>query len=64
MNELYLCGVWLYFKTYAKDYDTAYDELVTACEKAGIEIGGSRDGELRDEDCNTIELKCDLERNE
>ena len=38
MNELYINDSIIYFKTNAKNYDTAMDEFIEACVKADIDI--------------------------
>ena len=49
MNELYIKGVHVYFKTNATNYDEAEKEFEEACEKVGLETCGGYDGVLRNE---------------
>jgi hypothetical protein len=55
MNELYIKGVYVYFKTNATNYEDAEREFDEACEKVGIEISGGYDGVLRNENGEDID---------
>ena len=55
MNELYISVLYLYFKTDKTTYNEAFRELEDACEKAGIELHGGCDGELRNEEGEPID---------
>lgn len=55
MNELYIKGVYVYFKTNATNYEDAEKEFDEACEKVGIEISGGYDGVLRNENGEDID---------
>ena len=56
MNELYISRAWFYWKTNKTTADDAWDEFCVACEKAGIEIGGScHHGFLRNADGDDID---------
>lgn len=47
MNELYVRGMWFYYKTKATKEEDAFAEFVKACESVGIEVCGVNCGELR-----------------
>lgn len=55
MNELYIKGVYVYFKTSVTTYEEAEREFEEACENAGIEISGGYDGVLRNENGEDID---------
>ena len=55
MNELYIKGMYIYFKINATTYEEAEKEFEDACEKAGIETSGGYDGVLRNEDGEDID---------
>lgn len=48
MNELYVRGMWFYFKTTATNDEDAMEEFKKACNRVGIEVCGVNCGELRE----------------
>lgn len=55
MNELYIKGVNIYFKTSATTYEEAEKEFEKVCENTGIDISGGYDGVLRNENGEDID---------